>query len=337
MTRTGMLPVSAALVLAGLLCAAAPADLVAAPIRMDGEVYARSTTPLMPPSVDNMWQYNITQLAPDGTRVTQGQPVLAFDGAELSKRLVSKQSELNEKQTRLDTLVLDHAERQRNQQVSTAEARANREKAQRKTEQPEALIAGVQYRKLVIEREAAERKEALARERERLAAEQRHQEMRVLTAEVERLQAEIAQLRQDIGSLQLVAPRDGLMMHRSSWNGEKFDVGSQVWRGQAVAEIPDGSTLAVRATLPERDLLHVANGTRVRVMIEGGAGSTLGGRVVGVGRAVRSKSRLQPVPVIDLDITLDTVPAGLKPGQVVRVELATDAGGQGRVAQEAGS
>lgn len=320
--RLPLLPM--VLALAGLLCAAAPADLAAAQIRMDGEVYARSTTPLMPPSVDNMWQYNITQLAPDGTRVTRGQPVLAFDGAELGKRLTAKQSELNEKQTRLDTLVLDHAERQRNQRVSTAEARANLEKAQRKTEQPEALIAGVQYRKLVIEREAAARKETLARERERLAAEQRRQEMRVLTAEVERLKAEIAQLQEDIGSLQLAAPRDGLMMHRSSWNGEKFDVGSQVWRGQTVAEIPDGDTLAVRATLPERDLLHVATGTRVRVMIEGGAGSTLGGRVVGVGRAVRSKSRLQPVPVIDLDITLDSVPSGLKPGQAVRVELATD-------------
>ncbi|QDH69183.1 HlyD family secretion protein [Marilutibacter alkalisoli] len=305
----------------------------AADLRMDGEVYARSRSALMPPAVDGLWQYNISQFAPDGSPVKQGQPVLAFDSSELMKRLTAKQSELNEKQTQLDTLRLDHAERERNERVSTAEALANREKAQRKAEQPEELIAGVQYRKLVIEREAAARREALAGERERLASEQRRQEMRVLASEVERLEAEIGQLQHDMVAMQVAAPRDGLMIHRSSWNGEKFDVGSQVWRGQTVAEIPDATTLAVTATLPERDLLRVSVGAPVRVVIEGGAGSAMRGRITGIGQAVRSKSRLQPVPVVDLDITLDAVASGLKPGQAVRVELAMPGAANGREAR----
>jgi multidrug resistance efflux pump len=294
-------------------------------IRMDGEVYAQITSPLMPPGVDKMWQYNISQIAPDGSAVKQGQPVLAFDGAELTKQQVAKQSELNEKQTQLDKLTLDHAEQARNEKVTTAEARANRDKAQRKTEQPEALVPGVQYKKLLIEREAASRREALSGQRERLAAEQRGHELRVLSSEVARLKSEIAQLQTDIASLQILAPRDGLMMHRSSWNGEKFDVGSQVWRGQTVAEIPDDRTLAVRATLPERDLLRVSVGAPVRVRVQGGAGSTLHGKIAGVGRAVRSKSRLQPVPVIDLDLAIDGDAGALRPGQAVRVEVLVPA------------
>ena len=47
------------------------------------------------------------------------------------------------------------------------------------------------------------------------------------------------------------------------------------------------------------------------------------GRVTAVGRVVRSRSRVKPVPVIDVEIEFDALPEGaaLKPGQPVRVEL----------------
>ena len=46
-----------------------------------------------------------------------------------------------------------------------------------------------------------------------------------------------------------------------------------------------------------------------------------GPRVSGVGRAVHSKSALQPIPVLDVLVQFDVQPAGLKPGQTVRVEF----------------
>lgn len=135
------------------------------------------------------------------------------------------------------------------------------------------------------------------------------------------LRGDIAELQGWIASLNVAAPRAGLMMHKSSWNGEKFDVGSQVWRGQAVAEIPDTSTLAVRGELPERDLQRVAVGAPVRVVVEGGAGIAVDGKVASIGRAVRSKSRVQPVPVLDVEVTLEDPAASLKPGQAVRLDI----------------
>ncbi|MGH8081385.1 MAG: HlyD family efflux transporter periplasmic adaptor subunit, partial [Lysobacter sp.] len=146
-----------------------------------------------------------------------------------------------------------------------------------------------------------ERKMALAQRREVLSAEQRRQERRLLAAECAQLQADVDRLQRSLSALNVVAPRDGLMMHRSNFEGEKYDVGSQVWVGQTVAEIPDMSTLAVRAELPERDLQKVSVGAPVRIVVEGGAGSVLRGRIASVGRAVRSKSQVQPVPVLDLD------------------------------------
>ena len=302
-----------------LVLAALPA--AAATLKIDGEVYARRTASLMPPAVQDLWQFNITQLAPDGAPVKQGDVVLAFDTSQLMTQLVGKQSLLKEKQRQLENLRLELAERQRTEALATAEARAGRDKAERKTQQPAELIAGIEYKKLVIARAASERKAALVAQREVLAAEQRRQEQRLLTAELAQLQAQVAQGQASLAAMNVTAPRSGLMMHKSNWQGDKFDVGSQIWRGQSAAEIPDMSTLAVRAELPERDLQRVAVGMPVRVVIEGGAGTALGGRIVEIGRAVRSKSALQPIPVLDLQIQIDATRMPLKPGQAIRVEL----------------
>ncbi|QWP77789.1 efflux RND transporter periplasmic adaptor subunit [Lysobacter sp. K5869] len=312
---------AAALALSAMSLAAA-----AAPLRVDGEVYARRSSPLMPPNIERMWQFNITQLAPDGTPVKRGQPVISFDSSDVIKQLTEKRSQLKEKQSELQKLDLELADRERTERLATAEAQAALEKAKRKTEQPAELIAGIEYRKLVVARQQAERKMELARKRETLSAEQRKQERRLLAAERDQLQADVDRLQRSQQALEVIAPRDGLMMHRSNFEGEKFDVGSQVWVGQVVAEIPDMGTLAVRAELAERDLGQVKVGAPVRIVVEGGAGSVVRGKVASVGRAVRSKSQVQPVPVLDLDVQLDDPRAPLRPGQAVRVEIAAGAG-----------
>jgi len=73
--------------------------------------------------------------------------------------------------------------------------------------------------------------------------------------------------------------------------------------------------------VPARELTRVRVGAPARIVIEGGAGSALRGRVAAIGRTVRSKSRVQPIPVIDVEIKLDDPQAKLKPGQPVRVEV----------------
>jgi len=304
-----------------LACACAAAG-AATPLRVDGEVYARRSSALMPPNIERMWQFSITQLAPDGAPVKRGQAVISFDSSDVIKQLTEKRSQLKEKQSELQKLDLELADRERTERLATAESQAALEKAKRKTEQPAELIAGVEYRKLVVARQQAERKFELARKRETLSAEQRRQERRLLAAERDQLQADVDRLQRSQQAMEVTAPRDGLMMHRSNFEGEKFDVGSQVWVGQTVAEIPDMSTLAVRAELAERDLGQVKVGAPVRIVVEGGAGSVVRGKVASVGRAVRSKSQVQPVPVLDLDVQLDDPRAPLRPGQAVRVEIA---------------
>ncbi|MBD8525743.1 HlyD family secretion protein [Pseudomarimonas arenosa] len=295
----------------------------AAPLALEGELYARDSIALMPPSIDGLWQLNISLLAPDGAAVKAGEPVLGFDATQLQNNLREKQSQLDEKMSQQHKLRLELAERERNETVALEQARAELEKAQRKASQPAELLASIEYRKLSVDKQLAEQAFALAERKHRLAAEQRRQEQRALQAEIAQLSAEVKRIETGIGQMTQVAPRDGLLQHKSGWDGNKFEVGSQVWRGLAVAELPDPASMAVRAHLPETDYLKLRAGDVVDVRVEG-SGLTLPARVEAIGRAVISKSRLQPVPVIEVTVSFEPEALAshskkLKPGQAVRV------------------
>ena len=209
--------------------------------------------------------------------------------------------------------------------MATAQAKSNAEKATRKADQPADIVRRVDYQKLVIEREQAEKQLALAIRREAAAAEQRKQEWRLVEAELAQLRAEVARSQRAVADLNVKAPRDGVILHQSNWQGEKFDVGSQVFRGQSVALIPDVSTLIARVAVPETEIRHVRMGMKARVVVEGGAGQAIEGEVTEIGRAVRSKSRAQLVPVVDAVVSFKAQGQALKPGQPVRVMLVAGA------------
>lgn len=298
----------------------------ARPARASGEVYARTTAAIVPPEIDDLWQLTVTQMADDGQVVKKGDPLVSFDGGELKKTLTAKRSELEEKRRQQEKLRLELAEKGRTETLTAAEAHAEAIKAQRKASYPATYTPGVAYKKLLIARRKAELREAKSLEREQVAADERAAEQRAADADVARLSHDVERLQAALNALNLTAPRDGTFLHATMpWNGEKVEVGKPVWRGVSVGEIPDIGTLAVRATLPERDLERARPGDRVRITLEGGSGQTLTGRIADIGIGVHSKSRVEPVPVVDLHITLDASSVLLKPGQPVQVEIVDNA------------
>jgi multidrug resistance efflux pump len=289
-------------------------------LRADGEIYARSSQAISPPEVEGLWQMNVTAMAPDGAPVHKGDALVTFAGGDLAQKLPATRSELAEKQRTQEQLRLELADRARTTALATAQARADAEKAQRKASQPKDYLPGVEYAKLVIDRERTEAKLLTAQERERIDATARTATQRLADLETAQLRAKVERMQAALATLTVTAPSAGIFVHRTAWDGDKIDTGSQVWRGMSVGEIPDMTSLAVRATLPARDLGRVRLGQDVRVLLNGGGGS-LSGRIDDIGRSVHSKSRVEPVPVIDLRIAIDAKQRAIKPGQSVQVEF----------------
>jgi multidrug resistance efflux pump len=247
--------------------------------------------------------------------------VAVFDAGTVVKNLTAKQGELTEKQRTQERLRLDLADRARDAELATAKAQAEMDKAQRKAAQPKQYMARVDYQKLVMARIKAERVLVLTKQREQVARGERAAEQHMADADASELDAEVRTLKAAVTSLTVTAPRDGIVLHQESWGGGKIDTGSQIWLGQSVAQMPDLSTLAVRAALPERDLNRVHLDQPVEVLLAGGGDRRIGGHIAAVGSNVHSKSRVEPVPVVDLVVRLDPVKLKLKPGQSVRVTI----------------
>ncbi len=301
--------------------------LEAAPVAREvlhasGEIYARSSVRITPPQIPGMWRMTITRMAGDGIEVSKGQPIVTFAAGDVAEELPSSKAKLKEQKRSLEKLELDLAQKAKEARVTLAEAEAEAEKARRKAQQPQQYVPGIEYKKLVIDRERAAGVLKLTRKRSTIAARYRQAQQQQATIEVRLAQHEVTRLTESVAKLTLNAPRSGILLHRSEWSGEKIDTGSSVWRGRAIADIPDMDTLAVHASLPEHDLTHVHVGQPVKVTLSGGISRQIDGRIHAIGRSVHSKSRAEPIPVIDLDISLDeSAMQGLKPGQPVQVTI----------------
>ena len=298
----------------------------ASTMTLEGEIMARVSATLVAPPIFDVWQLNIAELTPEGSLVKAGDVVLRLEVSELDKQLNDRRNTLNEKQREREKLRLSLSERARTEELRTAEAQSELDKAVRKATQPPNVIRSVDYNKLVIDRQRRERSTVLYKQRERAAAEQREAELRLVEVEIARQETEIARLTKSIAALAVKAPLDGMVLHRADFRGEKFAVGSMAFMGLPLAEVPDMQTLAVRALLPERELTRIAIGQKMLVHVEGGAGATLPAHVVQIGKVVRSKSRIQPIPIVELILELDRKVRGLRPGQPVRVEVQAGSG-----------
>lgn len=301
--------------------------LPATTLRMSGEIVAQKTWPLAPPRIPGLWQMRIAQMAPGGAVVKQGQPLVTFAATTLTQKLPATLSQLTEAKRALQQLRMQLADDAKTMQVTLAKAQGDATKAARKAHQPKQYIPGVQYKKLLIDRTRTQHALALTRDEVAVADASRAAQLAEAEAKVAQYAQQAARERHSMSLLTIKAPRKGLFLHKVESDGTQIDTGQQVFFGQIIGSMPDMDTLAVRASLPERDLQRVHAGQQASVVLAGGSGQTWTGHVSAVGRNVHSRSGAKPVPVVSLVVKLDGRPKGLKPGSPVSVAIAVPAEG----------
>jgi multidrug resistance efflux pump len=299
---------------------AAAAAIAPAELQIEGEIGSRGAVSIAPPTIPDVWQYTLASLAPDGSPVKQGDTIATFEASTVTTQMETSRATLKEKQSTLAKIRLDHAEAARAAELAVAEAASNFERAKRKAMQPKELIRRIDYDKLVIDRVLAEQLAALAVEQRDAQARARKAEIAALTSEVARHEGAIAVFAKGQQQMSVKAPRDGMMVYRTQFSGEKFTVGAQVWMGLSVATLADQNKLYVQAKVPEVQAAGVRVGQAARVTVQG-ANTALNARVVALGRTYHGKSKSQPVIVRDLELEFDSPPKGLKPGAAVQVSL----------------
>lgn len=297
-------------------------DLVLS-VEVEGELAAVRSTDIGAPAVTEV-EFKISLLAPEGSAVKTGQPILGFDTETLQRQLVDKQAELAEFTKKVEQKEVDLRLKLMEIEQQVAQAEADLGKAQLKAEVPPDLQGRVELEKARLDHKGRQR------DLENLQAERRatqslgESELRSLRNQRDRSRGRVEALQAAIAKMTVKAPQDGIVVYRTNWRDEKKKVGDSMWFGETVLALPDLTEMRADALVDEADGGPVAPGQKVTIRLEARPDLDVHGRVRTVGRTVRQKSWRNPVKVYKVDVALDRTDSGvMRPNMRFRGEIET--------------
>ena len=285
---------------------------------VSGVLKAERSRLIGPPGVPRVWDYKISFLAPEGSEVAEGDPVVSFDATELERMLQERTHEHEQAVERLAKAEIAQSIAKDELALQVEEAEGRLHKAQLKVEVPPELSKRLELEKSRIDLELATREvEHLS---SRLDSQRRMHaaELDYLKGRVERTRERVQATQDSIEKMTVKAPVAGTVIHVQE-NGEKRKVGDSVWRGAKVVEIPDLTELRAEGLVDEADAGKIRVGQLVRLRLEAHPDQEYRGRVRNIRETVSRKSWRDPTKVVRLDVELDeTDSRRMRPGMRFR-------------------
>jgi len=279
-------------------------DLVVT-VEVEGSLRAVDAYQLGPPGIREIWNYQISLIAPEGEDVAAGTPVLSFDASELEKRLLDLRASSASADKEIEKKELDVLVRRRADELRLAEARAKLEKTRLQLERPSELQAARATRTLELDRELAEREIAYLDERRRALDEADGTDLQNLIEQRDRARARVLELEESIGRMTLLAPRDGTVVHVADRAGEKKRVGDSVWRREKVLAVPDLRRMYGDGHVDESDAGKIAIGQKVELRLDAYPEVPFTGRIAAVGKTIQALSWNSPLRGLKAEIAFD--------------------------------
>ncbi|HEV8580807.1 MAG TPA: HlyD family efflux transporter periplasmic adaptor subunit [Thermoanaerobaculia bacterium] len=286
-----------------------------------GNLLAVRATPITVP-VGVPGPFRIGWVAPDGSRVKQGDVVIRFDPSAIEKRLTDAEDELHETRLKMEKEKIEGLAEVRKLERDAAMARTELQNARQFQKKDEMIFSRHDIIESEIDQELAQVKEEHAqanrRTRERLSG----TETELLQIKIRQAEAKIQQARQGLQALTVTAPHDGVLILKRDWRGETTRVGDNVWNGQPLAEIPDLSTMKAEVYVLEADAGGLKAGRPATLAVESAPGISYPARIARVDALAKPRIPGSPVQYFAVTLQLDrTDPRSMKPGQRVQATL----------------
>ncbi|MFY9557759.1 MAG: efflux RND transporter periplasmic adaptor subunit [Blastocatellia bacterium] len=311
---------------------AAEDELVIAPRPMSFWVTATGTLKASsvrnfsaPPPFGEYWQFQIVSLATEGGNVKNGDSLINFDAQKVREDLQRYQSELDQANKELEkTKVSIDLERQ---ELSSklAEAENKFEKLKLKQGAGSDIEASNVIEKDNLAVEQAKREVSALKERMEWHKKASDAAYNIILSRKARAENRVTSIQKGMEGFQAKADRDGVVVYKTKWNGERFRVGETVWSGMPVIEIPELNTILAEALVPEVDIGKIKIGQHAEVSIDAFPGRSFAGTVKSIGTLVKPKAWDIPNKVLDVQIALDQLDISvMRPAMSVRVKIETN-------------
>jgi HlyD family secretion protein len=286
-------------------------------VQVTGTLSAVQSVELGPPQVPNVWDVKIAFMAPEGTEVREGQPVLGFDTSDLENTLLEKMAERDSAQKELEKKQAELESLRGEDELRLAEAKAKARRARLKVDVPAELVAAKELAEARADLDLAEREVSYLEKRLALRVREAEAEISALRNKRDRAASRVREAEETIRQMVVTAPRSGTVVYRSDprREREKKKIGDSVWRGEKIVEIPDLRNMRAEGEIDEADAGRVAPGQPVTLRLDAHPDVIYTGRVHAVRGAVQKRSQGDPVKVVGLELALDrTDPQRMRPG-----------------------
>jgi hypothetical protein len=282
-----------------------------------------------PAAVTDTWEFKIIRMTAEGTKMKPGDEVIAFDPSNLEQKLKDFESEVAAVTEELRKVSSEGELGQLDDHLDLEDAEAKNRKADLKADKPPELTAELTLRVAGLERDLARREVTFRHRRDDAKKAQKRSELAVLEIRLRRAQGRAAEIRNAIKLMSVKARREGTVVYKQDWRGEKKKVGDGMWRGESVLEIASLDRMAAQGQVDEVDASKVAVGQRVGLKLEAHPDKEYAGVVERVGTLVQTESPESRVRVVMLEIKLSETDALLMRPQMRfrgRIETARTPG-----------
>jgi len=293
-------------------------------VEVNGVLQAVNSTPVGPPQVPDVYDFKIAMMAPEGTDVGAGTPVLGFDTSELERKLLEKRAESESAGKRIEKKVKDAEIARENDELRLAETTSRLRKAALELEVPEELVKSQQLRESRLNFEDAKREIEFLESK--LAASRHADEVMLgaLRAQKDGADQRVQEILASIEAMSVKAGRAGTVVYATSWRDEKKKVGDSAWRGERVLEIPDLRAMKGEGEVDESDAGKLAVGQTVCFRLETHPDIEFEGKIASILSTVSRQSWRSPVKVVKLVVEVDaTDPRKMRPGMRFRGTIET--------------
>ena len=295
-------------------------------IKVAGELQALTTDNYSPPRIKSIWQYTISFMADDGSVVKSGMPVLMFKTDAIQTKLVNAKGKLGIKKSTVKNDKVKKTEEFEKKSIVIEEKKMEREKAARKAELPQSLLAKNDYMENQLNHELAKKDYRASILDLKLAKQKAKTEEKIIQAEITKLEAEILEYTGSIAKMNMFANSKGIIIHKAGWDNNKFAVGDTVWGGRRVIEVANLSKIIAKLEVTENNIKYIKQGQTVKVKLDALPDKEFLGKIESVAKIVRIKSKNQPSKVLEAIVYIDDVDTEImRPG--MRLSAVIETGG----------
>jgi RND family efflux transporter MFP subunit len=278
-------------------------------LNVNGSVDAKRAYTVTAPRIRGL---QITWLAPEGSMVKEGDPVIKFDATQQQADLTDHQSSLKIAQTTLERAEREYTIQEKQLKLELKKAQRNYD--EKKHEAPKLA----EEAKLELE---------LAELNFNAKLEQIKADVAKADLEVQRARERVNQAQRELDQLTMIAPIPGMVVYLEIWKGGsmgKVQEGDSPWPGQGLVNLPDLSEMVVNATASEVDASTVDSGQSAIVVLDAFPEVEYEGTVNKKGTLARRKEPGSKINVFDVEIGILAHDEQIKPGMSASAKIIID-------------